>query len=164
MSVDGGTFCVARNLWGHPAFKSEPFTEREAWLWIIGYARYRRGVVRVGDALVEVERAELACSLRFMAQAWKWHDSRVRRYLSRLKKMEMISSKTDAGVTVISVCNYERYQFPDATADAAPTQHRRKEEERRERKDSPLTPQRGAGRSFGVSQEVREKLNLEKAG
>ena len=161
MSVEGGTFSVARNVWGHPAFKSEPFTEREAWLWIVGYARYRRGPVRVGTAIIQAERAEVCCSLRFMAGAWKWSESKVRRYLKRLKKLEMITQKTDAGVTVITVCNYEKYQFPDALTDAGPTQDRRKEEERIKKNNyPPLPPKGGIGRSIGVSNGALALLGL----
>jgi hypothetical protein len=68
-----------------------------------------------------------------MAAYWKWSESRVRRYLDRLKADAMIDARTDAGVTVVTICKYDDFQHPlsdtdaldDAEGDAQPTQGRR---------------------------------------
>ncbi len=33
-----GVFAVDRGIWDHPMFACEPFTEREAWQWLIAEA------------------------------------------------------------------------------------------------------------------------------
>lgn len=124
--MTGGVFSVSRKVWDHPAFRKEPFTEREAWLWMVGEARWKRGVTRVGDLVVPLERGQLANSTRFAAKIWRWNESKVRRFYARLQKLEMIGLKTDAGVTVVSICNYDDYQLSDAPGDAGPTQDRRR--------------------------------------
>jgi hypothetical protein len=139
-----GVFAVDRGLFDHPRFAPEPFTEREAWQWMIGEAAYRAHTRRVGSATVSLSRGQMAHSIRFMAEKWKWTEARVRRFLSRLKgappKIDaMIDAAIDAGVTVVTICNYDKYQkvsLPsDAPADAAidaPTTHQRRRVEVKE--------------------------------
>jgi hypothetical protein len=132
--MSGGVFAVHRGVWGHPIFKPEPFTEREAFLWLVSEAAFKCRRFRAGSTPVDLQRGQLAHSLRFMAKAWKWPEPRVRRFLSRLKNDAMIDAGTDAGQTVITVCNYDVYQWreggteapSDAPNDAATTQTRRK--------------------------------------
>jgi hypothetical protein len=72
-----------------------------------------------------------------MGRAWRWPEARVRRFLECLKTDAMIDAATDAGRTIVSICNYDRYQWSagdtdaaiDAPSDARSTQHRRKLEE-----------------------------------
>ncbi|MEX6947051.1 hypothetical protein AB2C49_33905, partial [Pseudomonas aeruginosa] len=64
-----------------------------------------------------------------MAEKWKWSEARVRRYLGRLKKSEIIDARADAHATRIIICKYDRFQrvsLPtDAPSDAQATQSRR---------------------------------------
>ena len=124
--MSGGTFAVSRAIWSHAAFKREAFTEREAFMWLVGEASWKPRVTRVGDLVVALERGQIAASHRFCAKAWGWTDSKVRRFFTRLQKLEMISLKTDAGVTVLTVCNYDKFQPGGASTDAGPTQDRRR--------------------------------------
>jgi len=132
-----GVFAVDRGIFGHPVFANEPLTEREAWTWLISQAAWKQRRRRVGNVVVDLDRGQLSHSLRFMAGKWQWSEPRVRRFLNRLKTDAMIDAATDAGVTVITICNYNKYQrvsLPTDAAtldqsDAAPTQHRRKEED-----------------------------------
>lgn len=66
-----GVFAVARNLFEHPKFAPEPFTEREAWIWLIREAAWRKRTVRVGKKVCDLERGQLASTTRFMASKWK---------------------------------------------------------------------------------------------
>lgn len=132
-----GVFAVDRGLFDHPFFKNEPFTEREAFQWLIAEASFRDRTRRIGNVVVKLNRGQLAASLRFMAERFAWNEPRVRRFLTRLKTDAMIDAETDAGITVITITNYKKYQrvsLPnDAETyeanDAAPTQHRRKRED-----------------------------------
>src|SRR5262245_47884423 len=38
--TERGTFVLDRGWFDHPAFKDEPYTEREAWAWMISNAAY----------------------------------------------------------------------------------------------------------------------------
>lgn len=131
-----GVFAVDRGIWDHPSFANEPLTEREAWAWLIGEASFKARTKRIGSVVLDLKRGQIAASLRFMADKWQWSEPRVRRFLKRLKTDAMIDASTDAGITVITVCNYNKYQkvslptdaVSDALPDAAATQQRRKVE------------------------------------
>lgn len=150
-----GVFAVSRGIFEHTAFADEAFTEREAWIWMIGEAAWKARRVRVGSAVLEIERRQLALSTRFAAARWQWSEARVRRFLKRLISSQMIETETDAHATRITICNYDEYQkvsMPtDAVAthtrrtdDAPPTQQRRKTEDRENRKDSLPSVESGA--------------------
>ncbi|MBK3798267.1 hypothetical protein GAY33_03270 [Azospirillum brasilense] len=123
-----GFYLMHRGWRANPVFKDEPYTEREAWEWIIENSAWKPTRVRIKSVVVDVRRGQLAASLRFMAEAWQWQNPRVSRFLTRLEKEGMIECIADAGVTVITVCNYEQYQSPasftDTPVDAAPMQDR----------------------------------------
>ena len=72
-----GVFAVDRGIWEHPVFAREPFSEREAFIWLVGEAAFRSRRVRLASgAIVELARGQLAHSLRFMASKWCWSEAR----------------------------------------------------------------------------------------
>lgn len=107
-----GVFAVARNIFDHPFFEPEPFTEREAWMWLIKEAarKPRRACLRNG-VTIDLERGQLAHSTRFLAQRWQWPKTRVTRFLARTASDGMIGPQAGPHVTVITICNYDEYQF-----------------------------------------------------
>ncbi|MGW5957088.1 hypothetical protein [Methylorubrum thiocyanatum] len=136
-----GVFAVDRGLWSDPDFADEPFSEREAFLWLLSEAAWRPTSVRIGHHRVELDRGQCAFSTRFMAEKWKWSEARVRRYLGRLISAEIVCTRTDKIATHITIRNYNKFQrvsLPDAedathvrrTSDAPETHLRRKEEDR----------------------------------
>jgi hypothetical protein len=124
-----GTIRVSRDFFDDEAFQSEAFSEREAFLWMIMEASFRQREKRVGNAVVSLDRGQFAHSTRFMARTWKWPETTVRRFLDRLKKRRMVECATGAGVTVVTLCNYDRYQADGRAAGAetaqAPARQRR---------------------------------------
>ena len=119
-----GTVKIARAIFDHGAFADEPFTEREAWIWLIMEAAWKPRKRRVGDYVVDVERGQVAASVRFMAKAWKWTAPKVQRYLKRLENLAMIVPKTDTGVTVITICKYDDFQHQPQASDTDAIQSR----------------------------------------
>lgn len=110
--TDRGFITISRGFLEHPAFASEPFTEREAFQWLIKEAAWRPRTVRRGFAMFELNRGELAHALSFMCEAWGWDSkSRVTRFLERLKKLGMIDTHAERAATRITVCNYDKYQL-----------------------------------------------------
>ncbi|HEV8037194.1 hypothetical protein [Yoonia sp.] len=105
-----GTVNISRRIWHDTAFKAEPFTEREAFMWMIMEASYKDREKRVGNVAVKLSRGQLATSVRFMCEAWGWSKSRVDRFLKRLENRDMIGTDSGTGVNVITVCKYDDYQ------------------------------------------------------
>ncbi|MCT4369091.1 hypothetical protein CLG85_001535 [Yangia mangrovi] len=119
-----GTVNISRSLWEDEAFAADPFSEREAWIWMIAEASWKPRKRRVGDYIVPLERGQLAGSIRFFAKAWKWTPAKAQRFLDRIQKMDLIRRETDTGVTVVTICKYDEYQYGAKAPDAPPIQDR----------------------------------------
>ncbi len=123
------TFNVCRSIWNDPQFPNEPFTKREAWLWLVSEASWKERQFRIGDYVVDLKRGQLVASTRGMAKVWRWTDSKVRRFLDHMKKSGNIDAQATHEATQITICNYEKYQgerrTSDAPTDAGPTHLRR---------------------------------------
>jgi hypothetical protein len=122
------TFSVCRSIWTDPQFPNEPFTKREAWLWIVSEASWKERTVRIGSSVVELQRGQLAVAVRGLAQIWGWKKTKVERFLDALTQDKNIGTDTETGVTRITVCNYEKFQnAPNGKKTpigTAPGQHR----------------------------------------
>lgn len=79
-------------------------------MWMIMEASYKPRQKRVGNLTVDLERGQLATSVRFMCDAWSWSKSTVDRYLKRLEKRDMIGTNSGTGINVITICKYDEYQ------------------------------------------------------
>lgn len=152
MSAAGGVFAVARGVFDHPLFANEPYSEREAWLWLVSEAAWKPRRVRVRNGVVDLQRGQLAHATRFMAAKWQWSEARVRRFLTRLKSDAMIDAHSDAHATLITICKYDEYQRVsartdaqnDADYDAHATRTRRKEEYREYREEKKENKERAS--------------------
>jgi hypothetical protein len=178
-----GVFAVDRGIWDHDVLsENQPFSRREAWLWLLSEAAWKPHKRRIIGRTIELGRGQYAGSLRFIASKWQWTEARVRRFLAVLTSSEMIDASTDAGVTVITVCKYEEYQRvslptdanPKIDVDAAPTQQRRKVEDKEDKeaggeggvtREPVINPARGKSMisedAFVVSEEILVAMGLD---
>lgn len=110
-----GFFLVARGVLDHPRFKpTGPFTDFEAWIWLIDAAVFEPTKISImvhrRRVLIELARGQLSYSIRYLSKAWRWSPGRVRRFLDELKSDGSIDTQTDTDQTVITLCNYEHHQ------------------------------------------------------
>jgi hypothetical protein len=148
-----GVFAVDRGVFDHPKLcDGKPLTKLEAWLWLLSSAAWKPISRRISGQNIELRRGQLVASSRFLAERWRWKEPRVRRFLVLLKTDAgddaQIDTQTDAGVTVITIRKYDRYQrvsLPidarsdtgiNKPADAGTTHERRKEEDTKDIQDS----------------------------
>lgn len=106
----------------HPVFDDQPFTEREAWAWMIAAAAPAERFRRLGQVRVLVKRGQFKHSHRFLAKRWQWSVARVQRFLAKLVAESMIESVTESGVTCVTLCNYDKYQPSTAVTESAASQ------------------------------------------
>lgn len=118
-----------------------------AWFWLVSNACWKPAKIRIKGQTVELKRGELSFSVRFLADAWGWSKSRVARFLSDLTEESMIETrskigtvsgrKSGQGQSIITICNYDKYQDPksrawdngDAVSGTTAGQQRDKEEQ-----------------------------------
>lgn len=111
---------VSRDLWEHPMFADEPYTEKQAWAWLIGAAAWKAIQTRGNAGKVSLRRGEFSFAVRFLADKWQWSKSRVDRFLERLQNEDMLRDTSRDGSKIYSVSNYNDYQkvgVPNGTTD-----------------------------------------------
>ena len=111
--MSGGYVKIARGIFRHNMFKDEPFTEREAWIWLICGASYKDDTIRIPNTniITKIKRGEYMASYRFLATKFKWPISRVKRVIERFKSGLMLNTRVEQGITFITIENYDEYQF-----------------------------------------------------
>jgi hypothetical protein len=70
-------------------FDDEPFTKREAWQWLI-------------DNSI---KGQLPCSIRCLASKWRWHRSKVERFLVLIKSESLIETEIKSGKLLLIIRN-----------------------------------------------------------
>ncbi len=97
-----------RSKWTHPVFRS--LIEAAIWSWMCDTAAWKKTSVRHNDAIVSLERGQLVTSIRFISKGFGIGDQVTRTFLGNLEKEGMINTRTNTGGTLITICNYCKYQ------------------------------------------------------
>lgn len=110
-----GWICLHRGWRDCEAFEEpcDPMSDADAWAWLIEHAAWR-AIRRTGGqgAPIRLERGQIHVSDRALATAFRWDRKRVRRYLDRLAAHGMVAAERGPSGTVLTLCNYDRYQHP----------------------------------------------------
>ncbi len=96
------------NLWT----SKEPFDRRSAWLDLLMGAKYTTGTKKeyIDGRIVEIKRGQLVRSYRFLQKRWRWKSTwKVQNFLKYLEKDGKTVHQRVQGITVITICNYARY-------------------------------------------------------
>jgi hypothetical protein len=109
-------FKLYRGWQQNPMFRSD--RDRLNWLWLIEHTVYNDShEISINNAPYTLVRGELSYSIRYLAQAWKTTPSYVRAFLKHLEKWHAIQTQNDTGQTVISICNYSKFQDVESQND-----------------------------------------------
>lgn len=107
-------YIMQRGWMDNDAFSDEPYTEREAFLYLVENAAWKDRNYRVGARVYKLKRGQLTASFRYLAEAWQWNKNKVDRFLEILRISDMIGTvngtESGTGQTVITICNYSKYQ------------------------------------------------------
>lgn len=100
------------------------------WVTLLWMATHEDKKVLVGNQLVELKRGQFIASNSFLAERWDTSERTVLRFLELLEKDGMLHRCTHRKITIITICNYEKYQgnskgiCTDTCTDGAPMAHR----------------------------------------
>lgn len=86
------------------------FSKAEAWIDILLMVNHKENKVPLGTDLIPVEPGSRIISIRQLCERWGWSNTKVKSFLDLLTLDEMITYKSDAKKTVLSVVNWELYQ------------------------------------------------------
>lgn len=146
----------------NPAFRKERYTEREAWEWLISSAVWQSEgrTISVNRKPIKVDHGQLAYSIRYMADAWSWDKAKVSRFLEHLKKWDMVETRTETGITVVTICKYIDYQLGETQPETGLSEKRDRGETNRyniykiNSLDKDNTPPKGVQKPDDVSDEI----------
>lgn len=99
-----------RGVWDHELFARDEYSRREAWLWLVASAVWKDQRIRIKDSMLPLSRGQCAFSLRFLATKWGWSKDKVARFMRHLEIETMIETQARRDITIITICNYEKYQ------------------------------------------------------
>lgn len=104
-----GFITLHREAIEHPLFAGDS-ARFGAWVWMVARACWKPTAFDLHGAIVTLQRGQFVASRSQMAKAWGWSESAVERFLTRLKTEQMIERATGQGRSVITICNYAKYQ------------------------------------------------------
>lgn len=103
-----GFIAMHREAFSHPVLKDgERF---RAWFWLVAHAAWKPTRHDARGHTITVERGQICAGREQLAKAWGWSPSAVERFLTRLETEQMIERQTGQMKTVITICNYDKYQ------------------------------------------------------
>ena len=116
-----GYFLVYRDVWKHKSFKN--LIQASLWLYIISSASHKDKTLNFLNSKIFVKRGELIFPVRKNATFWKMTYSEMRTFILRLRRRGMIgtrlaqltpsSNHPRRNITIISVINYDKFQYVD---------------------------------------------------
>lgn len=100
-----------RGWQSHKAFSDEPYTEREAWEWLISKASWdgKTEFNILGKPEI-LPRGQLSFAMSYLAKAWQWNKTKVMRFLKRIAEWGLIETQMERGQCIVSICEYDKYQ------------------------------------------------------
>ncbi len=113
-----------RKMWDNPIFKGSAIRVG-VWDWMLKTAAYKDTTHIVGSEVVEVKRGQLCVSQSQIVAATGMPRQSLRTFLNILEKTTTISTqpatKATKGKTLITICNYEKYQADQPKTNQAST-------------------------------------------
>lgn len=163
---DSGWIAIDRGILDHPLFerRKQPFSELEAWIWLLLKAAWRDRRQWAIGRMFSLRRGQLLASPRFLAGHWRWSEGSARRFVARLAAENMVRAETDSKVTILTICNYDKYQLERLTNEARPAHDRRKEEQGNNTGDDGGEARRGKSliceEAFSIATEIIAAMGL----
>ena len=112
--MDEGFLRLSRRFFSNEMWnEARKFSECEAWLDLIQSARFeatdKAHSELIGGREISYTRGQYPASISYLMKRWQWSDKKVRCFLAKLKKKGMITTSREQGMTIITLCNYDKY-------------------------------------------------------
>lgn len=104
-----GFVALHRAAVDHPLFAGDS-SRLGAWLWLVTKACWRPTKYDLNGKIITLDRGQFVASRSQLAKAWGWKESAVERFLTRLQTEQMIGRETGQGRSILTICNYAKYQ------------------------------------------------------
>ena len=109
-----GFICISRGIREHWVWKNPVYFKR--WAELIMMANYDNREVSFSCHRLMLQRGQLAVNLSYLSKLWNVSTQAVLKYLVKLEVCGMVTRTVNDKVTVITICNYDRYQLKMGTS------------------------------------------------
>lgn len=107
---DKGFIALYRELSDHWLWDDTPFARGQAWVDLLLMANHKDNKTIFNGNPIEVKRGQMITSIQKLCTRWGWSNSKVNKFLETLEKERMLTRKSDAKKTVITIDNYAFWQ------------------------------------------------------
>jgi len=101
---------LSRKLLSSDCWIGESFSRGQAWVDLLLWANWKDNYVPIEGVPILIKRGQHLTSQTKLAARWKWSRAKVQRFLNGLKTMQRIEQQTSTQYTLITICNYDKYQ------------------------------------------------------
>lgn len=113
-----GWISVYRQIQNHWIWKvKEPFDKRSAWIDLLLLANHKEETIFFNGSKLDIERGHHMTSLEKLGNRWGWSRHKVSDFINRLEQDGMLVQVRDKTKTLISIENYDKYQYQKNTSD-----------------------------------------------
>jgi hypothetical protein len=109
-----GFICISRGIVAHWIWSNPVLFQR--WVWMILSANYDDREVSFCYHRIMLHRGQLAVNLSYLSKIWHVSSQATHKFLVKLEDRGMVTRTVDDKVTVITICNYDRYQLKMGTS------------------------------------------------
>ena len=108
-----GWISIHRQLQQHWLWDEKPFSKGQAWIDLLLLANHADKKILLGNELIEVQAGSFITSIAKLCERWGWSNTKVVRFLNLLESDGMITKKSDAKKTAITIEKYGVYQISE---------------------------------------------------
>lgn len=160
-SQTGGWFAMSRAMFDHPLFEGR-MDRVGVWAWMIAKATWRDKRFNTGGATFILKRGQLCVSQTQIADETGMGRQAVRSFLKDLESEKAIvrepANGTTKGRTIITICNYEKYQASDVGSNQAKNQAATKQQPIKEQENKDITLEANASSDAGASEPIEVSI------
>ena len=106
-----GYAAIHRKIKSNWIWQDKPFSKGQAWIDMILKANHAEKKMNTKGGFVTIKRGQFARTEQGLADDFGWSRGKVRLFISSLKKDNMLAQEKAQGLTILSICNYDEYQF-----------------------------------------------------
>jgi hypothetical protein len=107
---NNGWICLHRDIQAHWLFNFAEPDKFMAWCDLLMSANHEDKKFMVKGRVIECKRGQVAMSQTTLQKRWKMSQNKLKRFLVLLKNEGMIDFETNELTTIITICNYSKFQ------------------------------------------------------
>lgn len=106
-----GWIKIHRDILYHEIWSDKPFSKGQAWIDLLLWANHSDNKCMIGNKVEEVKRGSFITSDLKLMDRWGWGRKKVQLFLKFLESESMIMRNANNKRTVITIVNYDVYQY-----------------------------------------------------